>query len=51
MIKLRRALTELLLEVTNEELTLLAKEVYLDCKGKSIFFFYLYEMKIFIFFS
>jgi hypothetical protein len=33
MIKLRRALTELLLEVTNEELAILAKEVYLDCKG------------------
>ncbi|CAF3549702.1 unnamed protein product [Adineta steineri] len=35
MIKLRRSLTELLLEVTNEELALLAKEVYLDCKTES----------------
>lgn len=35
MIKLRRALTELLLEVTNEELALIGKEVYLNCKGKS----------------
>ena len=33
-IKLRRALTDLLLAVTNEELALLAKEVYIDCKGK-----------------
>jgi hypothetical protein len=36
MNKLRRALTELLLEVTNEELALIAKEVHLSCKGKSI---------------
>ena len=34
MIKLRRALTDLLLEVTNEEIALLAKEVYINCKGK-----------------
>lgn len=32
--KLRRALTELLLEVTNEEIALIAKDVYLNCKGK-----------------
>jgi hypothetical protein len=37
--KLRRALTELLLEVTNEELASLAKEVYLNCKGKSTILF------------
>jgi hypothetical protein len=36
--KLRRTLTELLLEVTNEELALIAKEVYLNCKGKLIVF-------------
>lgn len=34
MNKLRRALTELLLEVTNEELASIGKEVYLNCKGK-----------------
>lgn len=34
MIKLRRTLTELLLEVTNEELAAIGKEVYLNCKGK-----------------
>jgi hypothetical protein len=37
MKKLGRALTELLLEVTNEELASIAKEIYLDCKGKSIY--------------
>jgi hypothetical protein len=40
MIKLRRTLTELLLEVTNEELASIAKDVYLNCKGKEIFFLY-----------
>jgi len=32
--KLRRALTELLLEVTNEEIQIIAKEVHLACKSK-----------------
>jgi hypothetical protein len=40
MIKIRRTLTELLLEVTNEELASIAKEVYLNCKGKSNLFLY-----------
>ncbi|CAF1398688.1 unnamed protein product [Adineta ricciae] len=35
MIKLRRVLTDLLLEVTNEEIALLAKEVYINCKAES----------------
>ncbi len=33
MMKLRRTLTELLLEVTNEELASIGKEVYLNFKG------------------
>jgi hypothetical protein len=40
MIKLRRTLTELLLEVTNEELASIAKEVFLACKGKLPLFMY-----------
>lgn len=43
--KLRRTLTELLLEVTNEELALIAKEVHVNCKGKGYFF--LYQRKYF----
>ncbi|CAF4113562.1 unnamed protein product [Rotaria socialis] len=35
MNKLRRTLTELLLEVTNEEFAAIAKEVYLSCKAES----------------
>lgn len=46
MMKLRRALTELLLEVTNEELASIAKEVYVNCKGKYVHVFN--EVKIFI---
>ena len=35
MMRLRRTLTELLLEVTNEELILIAKEIYLQLKGSA----------------
>jgi hypothetical protein len=40
MMKLRRSLTELLLEVTNEEIALIAKDVYATCKGKKVFLHY-----------